>query len=89
MNLEERLFLTRFKVYKNNHLQVDKSMCSQCAMKPCTTVCPVKDFKWDNGNLVVSYEGCVECGACEVVCPFHNIKVTFPPNGHGVNYRHG
>jgi ferredoxin like protein len=89
MKLEDRLFLTRFKVYKENHLKVNTSKCHGCSDKPCTTVCPVKDFKWENDRLVVSYEGCVECGACEIVCPFNMIKVTYPPAGHGVAYRYG
>ncbi len=89
MKLEDRLFLTRFKVHKESHLKVDTSKCAECKLKPCTIVCPVRDYKWEGNRLVVSYEGCVECGACEVVCPFHNIKVTFPPAGHGVNYRYG
>lgn len=89
MKLEERLFLTRFKVDKSSHLVVDQSKCQVCHDKPCTIVCPVKDYVWEGGRLVVSYEGCVECGACEVVCPFGKIKVNLPPSGHGVNYRYG
>ncbi len=89
MKIEERLFLDRFNVNDQNHLVVDTSKCLECANKPCTTVCPVDDYNWDNGKLIVSYEGCVECCACEVVCPFNKIKVTYPPAGKGVSFRFG
>ena len=89
MKIEERLFLNRFNVDDKNHLVVDTSKCLECANKPCTTVCPVDDYNWDDGKLIVSYEGCVECFACEVVCPFNKIKVTYPPGGKGVSFRFG
>lgn len=91
--ITERLYQTRFKVFKENHLIVDKSKCIQCADKPCILCCPANVYRWDgskeSGRLIVEYDGCLECGACEVVCPYSKITLTYPPAGHGVNFRYG
>lgn len=89
--IDERIYVNRYNIHPVNHLHVDQSKCIECKDKPCTFTCPVDDYVWDpdQKRLTVYYEGCVECGACVVVCPYHNIKLDYPPAGRGVNFRFG
>ncbi len=89
--IDERLYVNRYNVHSENHLHVDQSKCQECRDKPCTFSCPVDDYVWDPElkRLTVFYEGCVECGACVVVCPYHKIALDYPPAGRGVNFRFG
>ena len=47
--------------------------------------------KWetDDHKISVSYEKCVECGACRIGCPYFNIEWRYPKGGFGVQYKNG
>ena len=89
MSIDERIYVNRWKVYKDNHLKLDPEKCKVCEHKPCTYCCPVEVYNWENEEIVVSYEGCLECGTCEIVCPYKKITLTYPVAGHGIVYRFG
>ncbi|MCP8323845.1 MAG: hypothetical protein L6N96_06700 [Candidatus Methylarchaceae archaeon HK02M2] len=89
MGIDSKLSLNTFKVYKKSHIIVDKDKCKVCIDKACTYCCPTKTYIWENDDLIVSYEGCLECGTCEIVCPYNKIHITYPPAGHGIIYRFG
>lgn len=43
--------------------------CQSCTYTDCVVVCPVDCF-YDNGQqLVIDYDECIDCGACEPECP--------------------
>ena len=43
-----------------------------------------------DGRVLFSYEGCVECGTCRIVCnEFDNVEWTYPRGGYGIQYRFG
>lgn len=90
--LDQKLIITNFKVDTGNpHLKIkEKESCRKCIAKPCLFCCPVENYILDDNNdTVLSWEGCVECGACRVVCPFDNISWEYPRGGFGVNYIYG
>lgn len=92
MKVEEKLGLDKFKVDLGNpHMSVDKELCRQCQTKPCTIVCPVENFTLDEkGEIVMSWEGCVECGAIIVACHVAGnkaVKWEYPKGGYGICYR--
>ncbi|MEM3437371.1 MAG: 4Fe-4S dicluster domain-containing protein [Nitrososphaerales archaeon] len=89
MDIDEKLSRNTYKVYKVSHIIVDKEKCNVCSDKPCTYCCPTGTYSWEKNDLVVSFEGCVECGTCEIVCPYKKIRLTYPPLGHGIIYRYG
>lgn len=89
MSIDERIYINRYKVHKKNHLYLDPEKCPICIYKPCTYCCPVSVYNWEKDRIVISYEGCVECGTCEIVCPYGKIKLTYPITGHGISYRFG
>ena len=53
--------------------------------------CPATVYDWNapQKKIIVSYENCIECGACRMLCPFDNIKCHWPRGGFGVQYKFG
>ncbi len=94
MTVADRLFLVSFRPAHESHLRAkDPGLCAECAGRPCTAVCPAAVYEWledtDGARLVISFENCLECGACRLACPERNIEWAYPPSGHGVTYRYG
>ena len=68
--LEQKLFLVGFRPDAESHLRIiDQEKCRQCEMKPCTYICPVNTYRWENDRITVFFEGCLECGACTSPAP--------------------
>lgn len=93
MNIEDKLFLNRYKVAPESHIKIsDPEKCLKCEKKQCTFICPAKVYKWDDESekIVVGWENCLEMGACLVACSeFNNIQWQYPQGGHGISYRFG
>lgn len=93
MKIEDRLFTVKFVPDEVSHLEIkDSRVCrEECLHKPCTTFCPARVYQWDELEKVITvgYEGCFECGACRVGCPYLNISWRYPRGGYGVSYRFG
>lgn len=94
MSITDRLFLVSFRPAHQSHLRAkDAAKCAVCSGKPCTAICPAGVYDWlegtDGARLVISFENCLECGACRVACPERNIEWAYPAGGHGVSYRYG
>lgn len=93
-NVEEKLgFLTYKADHQQSHITIpDPHIClDKCRDKPCLTVCPAQVYTWEEvqKKVIVSYENCIECGACRMLCPFDNIKCHWPRGGFGVQYKYG
>jgi ferredoxin len=43
--------------------------CIKCRYTDCVEVCPVDCFHEGPNALVIDPEECIDCGACEPVCP--------------------
>lgn len=43
--------------------------CIKCKYTDCVEVCPVDCFYEGANFLVISPDECIDCGACEPVCP--------------------
>jgi len=95
MKLEDKLFLNGFKPDEQagSHLKITSHQpCRQkCEPlgRPCTTFCPAQVYKWEDEQITVSYNACLECGACRVGCPFSNIEWKYPRGEFGVTYKNG
>lgn len=96
VNVEKKLGLLTFKSDKESHIQIkdssQNSPCvTQCQDKLCVKVCPAKVYEWnkEQKKIAVSYENCIECGACRMLCPFDNIACHWPRGGFGVQYKYG
>lgn len=94
LTVEDKLGLDYFKVDDGHpHLKVDKALCEACETKICVYVCPVDDFASSDGReLILSWEGCVECGTCRVACNNagnRGLAWENPRGGFGIHYRGG
>ena len=100
VNVEENLFLAKYKLDSRPHIVIyDHNVCRFCEKingtpQPCMILCPARVFKWDTKSdgekiNVVSYDNCVECGACRIICPYTNIEWKYPRWGMGYLLRFG
>lgn len=89
--LQEKLFLLRFRVDGVSHLIPNKDVCWECDERACLLICPTEVYRWDElrKEVIVSYEGCLECGACRIACREGAIDWRNPRGGFGVSYRFG
>jgi ferredoxin like protein len=93
-NVEQKLgYLTYKADHEHSHISIpDATICAdKCQDKPCLTGCPAQVYTWEEvqKKTIVSYENCIECGACRMLCPFDNIKCHWPRGGFGVQYKWG
>lgn len=92
VDIDDRLALLKYYVdHEEAHLWIkDPEVCRRCPYPPCLQFCPTGVYRLDGqGNIIVGYEACVECGACRVGCPFGNVGWKLPRGGYGVAYKFG
>jgi ferredoxin like protein len=92
LTIEERLYANETRPDKVSHLEIgEDERCRDCAGRECTVACPAKTYSWsDEGSrILISFENCLECGACRIVCPHANITWRYPMGGMGICYRYG
>jgi len=90
VDVQRKLFTTRFKADKTSHLNIkDADVCLGCKDKPCLWFCPAEVYKWEDERITIAFEGCLECGTCRIGCPFDNIDWRYPRGGFGVQYKFG
>lgn len=73
------------------HLRLlNPEVCVTCQGKECLFFCPVGVYRQDpSGGIQISYQSCIECGSCRVMCPHNNVFWKFPRGGYGVAYKFG
>jgi ferredoxin len=57
--------------------------CVKCKYTDCVEVCPVNCFYEGKNFLVINPDECIDCGACEPVCP---TKAIFPESDMPAKY---
>ena len=89
MAIEDKLSTTRFNIDIETHIKVNVDSCDACSGKPCLYVCPVQNYVLRDDKMVFTWQGCIECGACRIVCPRGAIEWNYPRGGFGVSLRYG
>jgi ferredoxin like protein len=92
LSLEERLYADETRPDRVSHLEIpSREKCLDCAGRECSVVCPAGTYRWDEDEraIRVSFENCLECGACRLACPHANISWRYPMGGLGICYRYG
>lgn len=91
MNIESKLGLDVFALDKEPHIVVDQAACrARCQARVCLSVCPAHLYtQGPAGEIVLNWEGCLECGTCKLACPEGALTWRYPRGGYGVQYRLG
>ena len=91
--IAERLGSDAFDTDAKSHLTLsDPSLCQRCPLRPCIPGCPAEGYHWEEDHLRISYESCLETGACRVACHAlgnHALVWAYPAAGRGVQLRFG
>lgn len=88
MNIDDKLALNLYHVDRESHIKIDQEICYRCPHKLCTYLCPVGNYTQNgDNNVVFSWEGCLECGTCRIVCDQGAITWAYPKGGYGISYR--
>ena len=93
MSVEQKLSKNKFVVDEGNpHIEVDAARLGPAPMHDLTVVCPAGLYSIDDkGALLFDSAGCLECGACRVVCAGHPgaMRWNNPRPSFGITYRFG
>ncbi|MFA7429580.1 MAG: ferredoxin family protein [Rhodospirillaceae bacterium] len=93
IKVEDKLFQNRYRVDEGKpHIAVkNPALCRECTDKPCTTACPAACYlAEEGGGVTTSFDGCLECGTCRIICQdMSNIEWFYPRGGYGILYKFG
>jgi ferredoxin like protein len=90
LNVDDLLARVRYNVDSGRpHIVLNDISCRECAHRSCLYVCPVKAYQWQEDRVVLSWERCMECGACLHVCDREALSWEYPRGGFGVCFRLG
>lgn len=90
MNIEDKLFYTRFNVDRENpHIKLNREVCEGCEDRVCLYICPAENYQLLGDEILFSWESCMECGTCRIVCSKGALSWDYPRGGFGVCFRYG
>lgn len=90
LSLADKLNLNKFQVDEGEpHIIINNAFCQSCPEKSCLTACPAGLYSEQNGEIIVEWAGCLECGTCRAVCHKKAIHWKYPRGGFGIIYRQG
>jgi ferredoxin like protein len=88
-NIEDKLAVNKYDIDKDRHIQINEDICATCDVRPCVFVCPADCFKRRDEHIKFSFEGCLECGSCRIVCDKEALEWSLPRAGFGICYQYG
>lgn len=91
MTVDDKLGCTRFNTDEDHpHIVIDENCADEKLLIRLTQACPAGLYRMEEGKLVFSHEGCLECGTCRVLAGNRALKTwTYPVNGKGVEFTQG
>jgi len=87
--IADKLALNKYDVDKEAHIRLKEDICQECELRSCLYVCPAECFKLREGKVSFDYEGCLECGSCQISCANGAIEWAYPRGGFGVSFEYG
>ena len=87
--LEDKLAVNTYATDKDVHIAIQEDICQACDHHRCLNACPADCYKLSEGHISYSYEGCLECGSCRIVCDKGSVIWKMPRGGLGVCFEYG
>lgn len=89
MNIDDLLATIKYKPNNISHLIPNQNECKNCTNRVCEHICPAKVYEWDpdKEKLIVTFENCLECGACRIACPLNAIDWNYPKATKGITFK--
>ena len=89
-NLKAKLGLNVFKHSAESHIKIKSGAERDAKLKKAVYVCPAGLYSInEDGEVVLTIDGCLECGTCLVACGSEVLEWQYPEGGTGVQYRFG
>jgi ferredoxin like protein len=89
MKIEDKLAVNKYDIDRDSHIRINEETCRLCPHHRCLSVCPAGCFSLPEETMVFSFEGCLECGSCRIVCEKGGVDWTLPRPGFGICYEYG
>lgn len=92
MKVEEKLYNNRYMVDEGHpHIAIVAKGAPSPALKSLITVCPAGCYaEEEDGSVVVTPDGCLECGTCRVICAgTGELQWDYPRGGYGILFKFG
>ena len=81
-SLQERIAKLDYNDDSIPHIQVTKPRSE--FMVKMASLCPTRCYSYENGNVILQHEGCIECGTCAYETLWRH-----PRGTKGVSYKYG
>jgi ferredoxin like protein len=90
MGLKAKLGLDVFKPAKDPHISITPGMEKDPRLRRALLVCPAGLYSEnEQGEVVLTIDGCLECGTCRIACGTDVLCWDYPDGGAGVQFRFG
>lgn len=90
MELKAKLGLDVFKPGEEAHIKIRPGMEKDPRLKKAILVCPAGLYSEnEKGEVVLTIDGCLECGTCRLACGTEVLDWNYPDGGTGVQFRFG
>jgi ferredoxin like protein len=88
--LKAKLGWDVFKPGGEPHIWIKPGMERDSRLKRMIGICPAGLYsEGEAGAIVLTVEGCLECGACRLACGTAVLEWRYPDGGTGVQFRYG
>ena len=90
VELKAKLGLDVFKPGREAHIKIRPGMGKDHRLKPMVRICPAGCYsKNEKTEVMLTIDGCLECGTCRVACGMDVLDWNYPEGGTGVQFRFG
>ena len=91
MSVDDKLGFVKFNTDEEHpHITINPSFSKEDDIKRLVMACPAGLYRYEDGKVIFSHEGCLECGTCRVISGGKVVKSWDHPDGEfGVEFRQG
>ena len=88
--MKAKLGLDVFKTGGKPHIRIKPGMERNIRLRRMIRSCPAGLYNENEAGMVVlTIDGCLECGTCRLICGMEVLEWRYPEGGTGVQFRYG